>query len=88
MKTISKIITVSVAAAALVGMVATVTPASAGEVYLNISASSAHAALSSEGVVSGPANYNDYHGLNGGSVCELPVYNSFGNVTGFRQGNC
>jgi hypothetical protein len=33
-------------------------------------------------------NYNDYHGLNGGTVCELPIYNSFGNVTGFRQGNC
>jgi hypothetical protein len=87
MKTISKIITVSVAAVALVGMVA-VAPASAGEVYLNTSSSSAHVTLSSEGIVSGPANYNDYHGLNGGTVCELPVYNSFGNVTGFRQGNC
>jgi hypothetical protein len=87
MKTVSKILTVSVAAVALVGMVA-IAPASAGEVYLNMSSSSAHSALASEGIVAGPANYNDYHGLNGGSVCELPVYNSFGNVTGFRQGNC
>jgi hypothetical protein len=87
MKAISKIIALSVVAVALVGMAA-VAPVSAGEVYLNTSSSSAHSALASEGIVSGPANYNDYHGLNGGTVCELPVYNSFGNVTGFRQGNC
>jgi hypothetical protein len=87
MKTISKIITGSIVALALASTIAA-TPASAGTVYLNMSSGGAHPALSAEGIISGPANYNDYHGLNGGSVCELPVYNSWGNVTGFRQGNC
>jgi hypothetical protein len=87
MKTISKIITGSIVALALAITIAA-TPASAGMVYLNTGSSVAHSSLAAEGIVAGPANYNDYHGLNGGSVCELPVYNSWGNVTSFRQGNC
>ncbi len=35
-----------------------------------------------------PANRNDYYGLSGNSVCEQPIYNSWGAVVGFRQGDC
>ena len=46
--------------------------------------------LSSGGSTLGarPANRNDFYGLSGNSVCEQPIYNSWGAVVGFRQGDC
>ncbi len=87
MKTVAKIVSSALIAMSVMSVVAAA-PAAAGNLYLNTSSSLTRPSLSTAGVVAGPANYNDYHGLNGGSVCELPVYNSWGNVTGFRQGNC
>jgi hypothetical protein len=87
MKTVAKIVRSSLIAMSLASVLAAA-PAAAANLYLNTSSSQTRSTLSNAGVVSGRANYNDYHGLNGGSVCELPIYNSWGNVTGFRQGNC
>jgi len=59
--------------------------------YLNgpsLQASGAGSSLPTSGIVPGPANYNDYQGLNGGSDCQQPVYDKWGNVSGFRKGNC
>jgi len=56
-------------------------PPAATAAYLNGS-------LPNSGPVPGPANYNDYYGLNGGSECQQPIYDKWGNVSGFRKGNC
>ena len=56
----------------------------------SLSSASLSGGLSSGGSALGarPANRNDFYGLSGNSVCEQPIYNSWGAVVGFRQGDC
>jgi hypothetical protein len=56
----------------------------------SLSGASLSGGLSSGGSALGarPANRNDFYGLSGNSVCEQPIYNSWGAVVGFRQGDC
>ncbi|CAJ0856540.1 hypothetical protein AMST5_00933 [freshwater sediment metagenome] len=59
--------------------------------YLNVSPSGTKVDSASPSA-SGPApslsNSNANNGRNGSSFCQQPIYDSWGNVTGYRQGGC
>jgi hypothetical protein len=59
--------------------------------YLNVSPSGATAdspAPPASGRAPSLSNSNANDGRNGSSFCQQPIYDSWGNVTGYRQGGC
>ncbi|GLI94954.1 hypothetical protein [Methylocystis echinoides] len=67
-------------------------PVKAGEspTYLNISPSATTATSPSPPASTAPALTNRGSGNNGSgsSFCQQPIYDNWGNVTGYRQGGC
>lgn len=59
--------------------------------YLNVSPSGATAASPAPAAPSQAPNLSGSsanNGRNGSSFCQQPIYDSWGNVTGYRQGGC
>lgn len=80
----------TIATVLLLALAGAVPSGSANAEEASLSSASMSGGLSAGGSALGarPANRNDYYGLSGNSVCEQPIYNSWGAVVGFRQGDC